>query len=318
MSVLPFDNNILSQINALISESQEKDVFDHMCDECNIPLLPWKGNNYSCSQCGMLKRVSNNVGYSDVVHKNHNISSSNTSCLKMENGCFLDRSRFRNNNVNQPALQKKNIAEDFHKFNTRSEIKFPPNVMNEAVEIAFDILKSECHRNSPRRGIYAACIKAACMKHDIGISRKDIEYSDFVDTELKQLSFGESILKDKLNTDLSLNERKDDQKLNFIKRYMESLNLNSDYTDMIIRLIESVEQSNRFRGKNKETVWAGSLCYIYEKIDKKIKKRLCDDTKITASTFNKFKKCIDEYKEEYEDVLAEIEELVEQTKDADN
>jgi len=312
---MSFDNDLISQIDAIINGSQNKEIFDHICEDCNIPLQPWKGNNYSCSQCGMLKRVSNNDGYSDVVNKNHNISSSNTTCLKMENGDFLDRSRFRNNNVNQPVLQKKNINEDFLKFNTKSLLKFPPNVINEAVDIAFTILSNECHRNSPRRGIYAACIKFACMKHDIGISRKDIEYALFAETELKHLSLGESILKDKLNKDLSLSEREDDQKVNFIKRYVESLNLKHDFMDVIIKLINSVEESNRFRGKNKETVWAGSICYIYEKIDKKVKRKLCEDTKITASTFNKFKNSVDEYKEEYEDVLNEIDKLIEQYKD---
>lgn len=314
MSVLPFDNDLLSQIDALINGTKDKEVFEHICEDCDIPLQPWKGNNYSCPQCGWLKKVSNNDGYSDVVNRNHNISSNNTTCLKMENGDYLDRSRFRNNNVNQPVLQKKNILEDFHKFNTRSKTKFPPNVINEAVDVAFSILSNECHRNSPRRGIYAACIKAACMKHDIGISRKDIEFAEFVETELKHLSLGESILKDKLGSDLSLNEREDDQKVNFIKRYIESLSLKGDYIKLIIKLINSVEDSNRFQGKNKETIWAGSLCYIYEKLDRKIKKRLCEETKITASTFNKFKKSVDEYREEYEEVLDEIEELVENVK----
>ena len=310
-------NDLLGQLNALLlTDDDDINICDHICDTCNKLLEPSDNNRYICTDCGFLKKVSNNEGYSDVVKNNHNISPNSSNSLKMEGSNYFDNSRFRNVNADQGMLRKKTIMEDFRKYNTKSEFKFPQNIITEATEYAFSILSNECFRNNPRRGIYAACVKAACVRasqngEGLGISRKDIEYSSFTNTDPKYLAFGESVVKNKLKIDLSAEEQSDDQKTSFVKRYTESLQLGNYFNGLIIELIEVVEDSNRLAGKNKETIWAGSMCYIFEKIDKNHKKNIGAVTNITSSTFNKFKREIEAYNEEFGEIINKINDVVE-------
>lgn len=281
---------------------------NHYCKQCNIPLIPTNGNFYACDECGLLEEVENNIGYSNIVHNNHNISSTCSSFLKLENSNKNDMSRFRKLTTNGSNVQISLIASKIENLNIASNIKFPPNVIKKAIKLSHEILSKKTRRNAPRSGIIAACIKQAAMQSYI--SRSDDEYAKFLKISNKDLCNGEKILKEMLSMDNSTEERERNQKIAYIDRHIESLRLTTEYNKLILELIESAESSMRFMGKKDNTVWSGCICYVFERLGKKIKKDLEKSTSVTTSTFNTFIKTINNYREEYEDVLLKIEEEI--------
>lgn len=290
-----------------IEKINQSKLTEIMCPMCNLTLIPTNGNFHACPECGFMKEVANNLGYSNIVHYNHNVSSNSTSYLKLENCNKNDMSRFRKLTTINSNIKKKLIENKLENLNIVSNIKFPPDVIKSARDIAHQILSKSTRRNSPRAGIMAACIKYICMKDEIGISRRDIEYANFTGVPEKHLIEGEKILKEELSIDNSMLERDTNQKIAYIERHIENLHLTNEYNGLILELIQSAESSMRFMGKKDNTVWAGSICYVYEQLGKKIKKELGNSTNVTPSTFNTFIKTIDKYKEEYEEVLEKIE-----------
>lgn len=282
-----------STFSNLVSEAElndENQIMHNVCTLCGKAMFI-SHLTYVCD-CGKIGEIAESC-YDD---NDETVGSS----IKMMSG---NRHRtYYNINSDYSKTQKKNINIQLIKKHNNATIPISPQVIKKVAELYNSIQKTVIETETGqkkfvRRGeikneVLAALIYYQCINDNFSRKKKDI--ACFMELSTNGFSRGESIVRNlvsngKLNIVLDQNPM-----IDFLNRYFERLELDDNYKDFVIRIIEHSENlkigmDSHISSKVSGTIW---LLIDALKLDIKISvvEIAADNTK--KNTFVKFYKCV--------------------------
>jgi transcription initiation factor TFIIIB Brf1 subunit/transcription initiation factor TFIIB len=278
-----------------------------LCENCNVDAM-YQDFSLICPKCGA------EIQNIDSSSENYSFSKKSTDITKIDGkNSYTYNKSLRTTCSNYPEWNKTKSVKRLNKFSYESKSEKTPDYINQRViELFENIRKVKTFRGTGQNRILAAIVYYILQEE--GMARQPRAIAELHGISEKDLSKGDSIVRQYLEEnviDISINN---DNHRNFVDKYLAILDINPHkYKNIIMDIINRSEYKKIYRTKTPKpsTKCVGAI-YLIIRSDPKLKKKITKEIivlkcSISKSTFisnfhllvankSKFKKVYAKYK----------------------
>lgn len=286
------------EFDSILNETKFNEIHNHEdninyknCTECNIQMQPNINNTLTCPSCGFIKTVIiENLEYEPSMAGYNTNENYHIPIKCIGKNSFQYQKYLRNNTSQYSIIQETSIKRILEKLNYKSDnFIIPKNIISNVLNQYKKIREtSKIHRGEILKGILGSLLYYECLKE--GIIRKPKELAKWYDISENDLSKGDKILRDLVESgiiDLPLNK---DYESEYIESYLKRMDLDIKYNTVLNELLEKINEHKIGNPNARLSTKISALIFLLI-ISKKYPisiEKISEEFDISISTFKTF------------------------------